>query len=241
MSKIESARDGAKKAARLARSLEPRVQVLVTDYGRITHCLAALDVLTNAIGSLERAANSEIEPLLSALTRLSGAEIPDVGRFLYAPLGEVLPKLEESASQSDEALAGALQRCIASVTLTGVAAMFGTVPDPPSIATAVIESRYPWASPMWGGASTFAEPRRRVVVFPPMRDDDFEAVRRELEHRGFRPLLLRAASAAAGCAVVAMDFYAIEEYADILPAFYESQPRLAMGEVDAAHPISPVN
>ena len=40
------------------------------------------------------------------------------------------------------------------------------------------------------------------------------------------------AAAVAGCAVVAPDFYAFEGYEDILPAFYESQPELAVGEVE---------
>jgi hypothetical protein len=130
---------------------------------------------------------------------------------------------------------------VASVTLAGMAAMSGTLPEPSAIVTALVESRFPWVSPMWGGDSTYAPPRRSMVVFPPMQDGDFEALRREAQSRGFRPELLRADSAAAGCAVVALDFFAVENHEDVLPAFYASQPGLSANDEEAPRGLAAVN
>lgn len=239
LSKVESSRDAAARNTRLVRSFEPLVRPLVEQHTRFVHCLDAVEVLNTAIDLLERAANSRFAPLVAALTRLVGSGAPGTGRVRYKALADAAPKLGEAAAQNDEALADALLASVASVTLAGVAALFGVLPEPAAIVTALVESRYPWVAPMWGGASTYAEPRHRLVVFPPMQDDDFEALRREAELRGFRPLLRCAGSAAAGCAVVALDFYAVEEYADILPAFYESQPGVAPSGGDDIRAVAP--
>jgi hypothetical protein len=233
MTKIESTKDAATKNTRWVRTFEPVLRSLVQEHVRVARCLEAIAVLQRAIEILEGAAISKYEVLSGALTRLAGAGTPDTGRVRYLPFSAVAQRLEKAAAQSDEALADTLMGSVASITLPGIGAMFGVPPDPAFVVTALIESKYAWIAPLWGGSSTYSEPRHRIVVLPPMQDDDFEALRREAEQRVFRPLLRRGGSAAAGCAVVALDFYAVDEYEDILPAFYESQPEIAGGEVEA--------
>lgn len=233
LNKLESSKDAARKNARWARSLEPILSSMVQEHVRVTRCLEAIVVLERAIEILERAATSKYNVLSAALARLVGAGGPDTGRVRYFPFTAVAPKLEKAAAQNDEALADAVMGCVASVNLAGIGDMFEVASDPASIIAALIESKYCWIAPLWGGTSTYSEPRHRIVVLPPMQDDDFEALRREAEQRAFRPLLRRADSVAAGCAVVALDFYAVQEYEDILPAFYESQPEIAAVDVEA--------
>ena len=223
---LESGRAGKGRAEKLVRSLEPRVRAVHADYVRVARCLAAAEVLQAALGLLEKASNVQFAPLVDGLTRLAGPALPPSGHVQFAPLQKVEAALSEASARGGGALGDALTAAVESVTLAGVAAMFGTLPERAAIVTAIVESRYPWVSPMWGGTSTYAAPRRSLVVLPPMRDDDYEALRREAEARCFAPALRRADSAASGCAVVALDFFEVKAREDVLPAFYASQPEL---------------
>jgi hypothetical protein len=235
LGKIEPPHNTAKKAARFARLLEPRLRAVVADFERLARSRADGEVLNEALTLLGRAASSQTEALVTGLSGVAGTETLDARFVRYIPLARALPKLRDAASLGGNALEDELAGCVETVTLAGVAAMFGTTPDAASIVTAMLESDYRWVSPMWGGGSTLREPRRRVLVLPPMADDEFELLRCEAEARRFLPLLLRGACVAAA---VAMDFYSVTEYADVLPAFYESQ--LVASVADPA-PLAAVN
>ncbi len=233
--KFESTRDTARRNAKSLRALEPALRSLCLDFAVVARCSASISILEKAIEIIERAAGSKFEILSAALARMADLGTPPTGFARYAPFDDVTAKLEKAAAQSDQALHDALMGCVQSISLAGVAAMFDVTPEVASIVTAMQESRFAWIAPLWGGASTFSEPRHRIVVMPPMSDSDFDVLRREAERRIFRPLLRRTASAAAGCAVVSLDFYPVEEYEHILPAFYESQPEIVCEKPQALH------
>ena len=58
------------------------------------------------------------------------------------------------------------------------------------------------------------------MVLPPVAAADLEALKRAAAERQFTPVLEVATSAAAGCCIVALDFYAVEKEEDVLQPIY---------------------
>jgi hypothetical protein len=85
-----------------------------------------------------------------------------------------------------------LLRTVCQVTRKGLAEMLQTASDPGAMHTALEERRFAYASPLWGGNSSAAEPRYRFVVLPPMAIADLAELRQAAEERHFRPTLVMA-------------------------------------------------
>ncbi|MBI3796392.1 MAG: hypothetical protein HY268_05390 [Deltaproteobacteria bacterium] len=113
-----------------------------------------------------------------------------------------------------------LIRSVMNVTLKGLGQMLKTEPDPGAIIAALEEGEFPYESPLWGGESSYVEPRHRFVVLPPVTATDLKNLRDAAKERHCGLTLTTADTVAAGCCIVALSFFPVTKRDEVLPPLY---------------------
>lgn len=225
------------------RHVQGTFEAYRTAHARYSEAVARLESLSAAVGQVARALEDYETQWLTrieqGLEAVMGKWTAQLDAVVFAPLEAVYSKLLDAALRAriqmengKEAKALAILQpvllgAVSQVTLAGLAAMLQSAPEPGAILTAIEEQRFAYSSPLWGGASSYAKPRYRFVVLPPVAAADLDALQRAAEERQFAPALEVAESAAAGCCIVALDFYAVGKMVDVLPPIYTATNRVA--------------
>jgi len=218
------------------RHTQATFEAYLTAHARYSEAVARLASLSAAVGQVARALEDYETQWLTRIEQglevVMGKWTAQLDAVVFAPLEAVYSKLLDATLRArvqmengKEAKALAILQpvllgAVSQVTLAGLAAMLQSAPEPGAILTAIEEQRFAYSSPLWGGASSYAKPRYRFVVLPPVAAADLEALQRAAEERQFAPVLEVAESAAAGCCIVTLDFYAVGKMADVLPPIY---------------------
>lgn len=197
-----------------------RVEALDSVIARFRTELAAYEDVW--IGTADRALEGFLgnRPLHSAAIDVS--PLGDV----YPKLAETVARMSDASSSGKRALNAVLLQSVRYVTLAGLADMLGTTATAEDIVSALDREQYRWKAPMWGGGSRTGSvvPRERFVVLPPVSDNDLMALQAVANRRGFAPAVVAADTVAAGCRIVALDFYPVTGRADVETAIYTHAP-----------------
>jgi len=223
------------RVLRRIRTVLEAYQIVYTHYseayGRTAALTAAVAQVEQAVAHYEAQWLARIEQGLEAVINKRAVSLDTV---VFAPLEAVYDDLLDATlrsatgvSKGQEArgwavLRPVLLRAVRQVTRTGLAEMLRTASDPGALLTALEEDRLVYASPLWGGNSGTAEPRHRFVVLPPMAITDLAELRQAAAERHFGPTLLMAETVVAGCCIVALAFFPVRNYADVLTPLYPS-------------------
>jgi hypothetical protein len=222
--------------SKFMRHVQVKFETYLTAHARYSEAVARLESLSAAVGQVARVlADYETQWLTrieQGLEAVMGKWTAQLDTVVFTPLEAVYAKLIDATLRAriqmengEEAKALAVLQpvllgAVSQVTLAGLAEMLQSAPEPGAILTAIEDQRFAYSSPLWGGASSYAKPRYRFVVLPPVAATDLEALKRAAEERQFAPTLEVAESAAAGCCIVALDFYAVGKMVDVLPPIY---------------------
>lgn len=235
---------------RVLRRLQARFEAYQAMHTRYSEACARMESLAAAVTQVEQdLAQYEaqwLKRLEGGLEAIIGKWAVHLDTVVFSPLEAVYSDLIDAtlrasieASNGQDTRAWAvmqpvLLRAVAQVTLQGLAEMLQTTPDPGAMLTAIEDERYAYTAPLWGGMSSYAEPRYRFVVLPPVAANDLAALQRAAKERHFGPTLAMAESVVAGCCIVALAFFPVTKLEEVQPPVYTHGTMSLNGQVHMA-------
>jgi hypothetical protein len=150
----------------------------------------------------------------------------------YIDLLNAVSQHDSESCFADRYMKPHLLRSISRVTLAGIAQMLGVPANPEDIVAGLLDERFAWKAPQWGGETQCGEPREQFVVFPPMSRGDLAALDRVANQRRVPSIFIAADTVAAGCSIVALAFYPVVTRDDVEPPLY-AQAESTLGSASA--------